>query len=243
MKIKTYKKELDYSYTLGMYATTDLLLNNKENVLKVAYNKKFASSDNYSKIKKLLENTKIDFLEDEKLVEKLSKRDNTDIVGIFKKEFSDLEKDSPHILLYQISDVGNLGTIIRSAFAFGINNIGIIKPAVDIFNPNVIRSSVGNYFHVNLQYFDSFEDYRKQFDDRNIFLFDIKAEKDIYATDYGANKKMTLLFGSEGEGIPNSIINDSEINKIKIYHDEKVESLNLATSVSIVASWIYSKKN
>ena len=59
------------------------------------------------------------------------------------------------------SDMGNLGTIIRTAVGFGCTDIGIISPAVDAYNPKVIRGSMGSFFKVNLQYFDSFEEYKE----------------------------------------------------------------------------------
>ena len=52
---------------------------------------------------------------------------------------------SNHIVLVNPSDMGNLGTIIRTAVGFGFTDIGIISPAVDAYNPKVIRGSMGSF--------------------------------------------------------------------------------------------------
>ena len=56
--------------------------------------------------------------------------------------------------------MGNLGTILRSCLGFGMKDIAIIKPGVDIFDPKVVRASMGSIFSLNISYFNSFEDYK-----------------------------------------------------------------------------------
>ena len=58
------------------------------------------------------------------------------------------------------SDMGNMGTIIRTGIGFGIRNLAIVEPAVDVFNPRVVRASMGSLFQMNFRYYDSFETYR-----------------------------------------------------------------------------------
>ena len=55
--------------------------------------------------------------------------------------------------------MGNMGTIIRTCVGFGIKNLAVIEPAVDIFNPKVVRASMGAVFHVNICRYDSFDTY------------------------------------------------------------------------------------
>ena len=123
--------------------------------------------------------------------------------------------------------MGNLGTIIRSAVGFGILNIAIIKPAVDLFSPKVIRSSMGAIFNVNIEYFDDFNAYLKE--KRNCYPFMLKATTSL--SKVIIKEPYSLIFGPEASGLDDSYLNVG--CPLIIRHNNTIDSLNLDNAVSI----------
>ena len=143
-----------------------------------------------------------------------------------------------NLFLENINDPGNLGTIIRTADWFGINNIFCSKESVDIYNPKVVQTSMGAICRVKVHYVKSAE-----------FLMDLcKLENfNIYGTFLEGNniyqedlsKNGLILMGSESHGISNEL--KPFINK-KLFipnypsNDETSESLNISVATAIVCS-------
>ena len=88
-----------------------------------------------------------------KLIRYLSPKENCYAIAIFDKYNNNLDDNENHLVLVNPSNGGNLGTIIRSSLGFGIKNIAIIRPGVDMFNPKRIRASMGAIFGVNNRIF------------------------------------------------------------------------------------------
>ena len=141
------------------------------------------------------------------------------------------EIDGNVLLLDNIQDPGNLGTIIRSAVAFGVNTIVASKNTVDFYNLKTIRSSEGMLFNVNLIKEDLEEIIEK-----------IKSEYYIYNTNVvngtniekvKINKPFALIMGNEGAGVSGDIQKLANEN-IYIPMKESCESLNVAMATSII---------
>lgn len=229
MRLKTYKKEFDYSYTLGILPTIELILKKPALVTEVIFSKPAVNNIDFSKLDKLCQDNYIDLREDTYLVGALAQKDNTTVIGVFKKFTMSLEQDKNHVLLYKPTDIGNLGMIIRSSVGFNRPNIGIIDNAVDCFNPKVIRASMGAFFSCNIEYFADLQSYLRKYGN-HIYAFDIKAKETIDNLEY--KKLNSFLFGTEGDGLPDSILNQCSTVKIK-FDSNSIESLNLANAVSI----------
>ncbi len=223
---KPYKKEFNYSYTLGFYPSLELAKYHPEIVEKVIYSSKAKQVEGLTLLKKYLPNCP--FEENEKQYERLSFKDNDHVVVIFKKYEEKLNKDEPHVVLVNPSDQGNLGNIMRTMAAFGFKNLAIISPAADHFNPKVIRASMGSAFFVKKQVFSSFEEYINKFPRKcypfmlqtNTYLSSVKLEQYPYA----------LIFGNEARGLPQEFL---KYGAIKIEQPGEVDSLNLPTAVAI----------
>ena len=117
----------------------------------------------------------------EQVMEKLSfTKSPQGIIAIANKKENkiDLNKEK-YLICDNVSDPGNLGTIIRSCRGFNIENLIIIKPGVDIFDPKVIRSSMGAIFNLNFAYFNSFEDYINLVQKRNFYPLMLKATTNL----------------------------------------------------------------
>ena len=232
-----YKKTSKESYTIGVYTTIELLKARPESVIEVILSSKGERNKGIHKIIELCKKNKTPLKYNDNLVGKLTRSDNNYAVAIFKKYSADPTKHDNHLVLIKPSDMGNTGTIIRSMTAFNLTSLIIIKPAVDIFDPKTVRSSMGSLFGIKFRYFDSFEDYLKGFENlsrpRHLYGFDISGKKSL--TDIKFEKPYSLIFGNEGEGfvekIKEQITKSGEL--IKIPQNENIDSLNLSVAVGI----------
>ena len=227
MEIKTYKKDLFYSYTLGAFPTIEMLKNHSQEAIKVYIHSSFKNEDAIALINEYRGKAEVEF--NDKMINKLSQKENCFVIGVFKKYQMKLE-NSNHVVLVNPSNMGNLGTIIRSCLGFNIKNIAIIRPGVDFFDPKVIRASMGSIFSCNISYFPTFEDYRKCFPDHIIHTFMLQASQTLQETTFDKSKYSSLVFGNESSGLDLSFLDD---NSIIIKHSNLIDSLNLPISVAI----------
>ena len=226
--MKKYKKSDTESYTLGTTLTLELLNKKIEYVKRIYIHEKLEKNDTYYKIVDICKKNNIEIIESDKTINTLSDKENCYVIGVFEKFNTKLDNDSNHVVLVNPSNMGNLGTIIRSSVGFGINNLIIIKPAVDIFDPKVIRSSMGAIFNLNFQYFDSFEDYSKIYK-REYYPFMLKAKTKLNEVE--KKYPCSLIFGAEATGLNDSYLEVG--TPIIIKHKNIIDSLNLDNAVSI----------
>ena len=140
------------------------------------------------------------------------------------------------VLLEGIKDPGNLGTILRSASAFGIDAIILYGDTVDLYNPKCDRSTVGNLWKVPVFKMDDlniFKDYER-------IATLPKGVNVIPLKSYKPTNKVLLMFGSEAEGLSEKLKNFATKN-ITIEMKENVESLNLSVSASIIMYELFTK--
>ncbi len=145
-----------------------------------------------------------------------------------KEDFKQLKKV---ILLENIKDAGNLGTIIRSSTAFGANGIVLYGDCVDLYNPKCVRSSVGNLWKLPIIHIEKFCELGETF--KNFTRIATLPKANHYLKDFKAKYPMLIMFGSEADGLSEELINFST-DSLKIEMAKTVESLNLATSVSVI---------
>ncbi len=230
-KLKSYKKESEYSYTFGAFPTIELLSHRPEVVRKVLINSKFDEGIMRENIYNICKRNNIEILMDDKLFNKLSPKENCYVIGVFDKFSSCLEKDKPHIVLVNPNNQGNLGTIIRTIVGFGINNLAIIRPGVDIFDPKVLRSSMGAFFSLNFSYYESFTDYMKSYSNHKIYTFMLKGKPVLESLKADESTPFSLVFGNEASGLSEDFSNYG--TSIRIPHLNTIDSLNLPLAVGI----------
>ena len=138
-----------------------------------------------------------------------------------------LNPDFPMVYLDQISDPGNLGTIIRTCDWFGIKQIGISPNSVEFYNPKVVRSSMGSHFNMKYLGTPSSEDLNRF----NLIGADFNQGKDI--NDISNPKNWALVMGSEASGISKTM-NKKISSYVKIEKFGKGESLNIGVAMGIV---------
>lgn len=173
----------------------------------------------------------------ESVMKKLANTDSVpNILAIVKKQKKEEIKGNV-LILDDIHDPGNLGTIIRSAVAFGIDTIIVSNNTVDIYNPKVLRSTEGMIFHIN---------YIKG--ELNEIIPSLKGYN-IYTTnvvngtrldEINISKPYALIIGSEAKGVSKNI--EQLADKIVyIPMMEKCESLNAGVSASIILYSFFTK--
>lgn len=145
-----------------------------------------------------------------------------------KEDFKQLKKV---VLLENIKDAGNLGTIIRSSTAFGADGIVLYGDCVDLYNPKCVRSSVGNLWKLPIIHIERFCELGETF--KNFTRIATLPKANHYLKDFKAKYPMLIMFGSEADGLSEELINFST-DSLKIEMAKTVESLNLATSVSVI---------
>lgn len=241
MEIKSYKKDAEYSYTLGAFPTFELLDAMPEYVEEVIVHSSFTDRDKLEQ-KCISAGHRIPVTENNKLIAKLSDKENVYVIGVFRKFEQQLDPDKPHVVLVNPGNMGNLGTIIRTACGFGINDMAIIEPAADAFNPKTVRASMGSLFRIRHQSFESFEEYMRLFDcepkaagqdalRRSIFTFMLNGKKPLTVADCPKPALYSLVFGNEATGLPNEFLDYG--TSIIIPQTEFVDSLNLTIAAGI----------
>lgn len=166
------------------------------------------------------------------VMKKLSDLDTPpNIIGLCKmkeeKKFND-----KIVILDGIQDPGNLGTIIRSCVAFGVDTIILSLNTVDLYNPKVVRATQGMLFKVNVIRKDLM-DIIKEIKNNNIPVYTTNVENGENIKDVDETGKYALIVGNEGQGVSGEVSNLAD-KRIYIPMKKEVESLNVAVATSIL---------
>lgn len=173
--------------------------------------------------------TKEIFQINEKINKHYSNLENpSGITAVYKKR-KNKHTDGPVVFLNNINDPGNIGTILRTSFAFGFKNIVIDKFSAEIYNPKTLQASKDSIFSLNI-YEDGDINWLKKFKDP-IYTTSSKNGTDLQKIK--TQKNFCLVFGNETRGIDEEIQKLAK-QKIKIEMKEELESLNVAISASII---------
>lgn len=136
------------------------------------------------------------------------------------------------IALEDLQDPGNLGTIIRTAEGAGVTGIIMSRDTVDIYNPKVVRATMGSIFRMKFCFVENFAGWVKECNDRGIITYGAHIKgQNFYDNDY--RKATVFCIGNEGKGLSDEV--SYAVNKkIFIPMEGKVESLNAATAATVL---------
>ena len=168
----------------------------------------------------------------ENVMKSLSNLDTPyNIIGVCSY-IKEKEIENKVLMLDDVQDPGNLGTIIRSSVAFNIDTIILSKNTVDVYNDKVLRASQGMNFHINIIK----DDLNKRINDLKnngykIYTTDVNNGKDLKSIKI--SDKYVIIMGNEGNGVSNEISNFAD-EKIYINMNKNCESLNVAVATSII---------
>ncbi len=228
--IKPYKKGCGYSYALGAFPTIELLKKKPEKAIGVYIHSTYTDREF---VERLCEENGIAVWENDKAIARLSDKENVYVIGVFETFEEKPDRDLPHLMLVNPSNMGNAGTIFRTCLAFGIHDIAIIAPGVDVMNPKVVRASMGAVFSLRIAVFNSFEEYVSLATGfgRKYFPFMLTGKNQLTVRTCPKPDVYTLIFGNEATGLPEEY---GEIGEsILIPQSDEVDSLNLTIAVGI----------
>lgn len=166
------------------------------------------------------------------VMKKLSSMDSyPKVIGICNKK--EEEKIGGKILILDdIQDPGNLGTMIRSSVAFNIDTIILSPKTVDLYNQKVIRSTQGMLFNINIIVRD-LEGIIPKLKEDNYKIYGTKVENGKDVKEVQKEEKYALIIGNEGNGMSREVSNLCD-EYLYIKMNENVESLNAAVAASIL---------
>lgn len=226
---KRYRKEDSVSYSLGITLTFELLKYKTEYVNRVFVHSAMKQGETLDKLEGLCKNAGIEVVYTDKIFNVLSQKENCYVIGEFRKFKGNLSKEKSHIVLVNPSNAGNMGTIMRSALGFGLNQMAIIRPAVDAFDPKTVRASMGAVFSTEFVYFDTFEEYQKVYGQRELYPFMLNAKSSLH--EVKPQGIFSLIFGNEATGLPEEF--EQIGTSVIIPHSKRIDSLNLPIAASI----------
>ena len=173
--------------------------------------------------------SKIDqYIVSKEIMEKISSSKTPQgIVAVCKMKKEEEIKGNKVLLLDGVSDPGNLGTIFRSALAFGFNDIVLVNNCCSIYNEKVLQSSQGAIFNLNIVLDKNIDELKKQ--GYKIFSTEIKGSESIEKV--GKPEKLVLVLGNEAHGVSQEILNKSD-KRVRI-DINNIESLNVAIAGAI----------
>jgi TrmH family RNA methyltransferase len=157
------------------------------------------------------------------------------IAKITKRSIEELYKLKNPLVLFleEVQDPGNMGTIIRTADAFNIDGIIISEGSVDIYNPKVIRSTMGSIFRMPIYYIENNIETIEGLKNMGFKIFATSLEGKDYIYNIDFKNSSLILMGNESKGLSTEL-NILANKRIKIPILGGAESLNVAIASSII---------
>lgn len=175
------------------------------------------------------------YLAEDRVIKKLSDLDTPQgIIAVLPYlGFVPQRNLSKVLILDSLQDPGNMGTIIRTADATDIDGIILSKGCVDIYNPKVLRATMGSIFRVFLMRVDNLEDtiVNLKCEGLTILGAHLNSNKNYFDVDF--TKNVAVVIGNEANGISDKITNMCD-ELIKIPMIGEIESLNAGVSASVI---------
>ncbi|MHC1748794.1 MAG: TrmH family RNA methyltransferase [Cellulosilyticaceae bacterium] len=166
------------------------------------------------------------------------------IVKIHEYSLMDItNKPNPfYLVLENIQDPGNLGTIIRTAYGFGVDAVFLTKGCCDLYSPKTVRSTMGAVFHVPIIMDVMIEECLTWFKEKEIKIYATALEdsEPIFKKNFTTGG--ALVIGNEGNGI-SEVVRELADEKISIPMPGGLESLNASIAASICMYEIMKQKH
>ena len=230
--LKPYGAELSYSNAPGVFPSLALMQAAPERAKRLLLSEK-AQGDGVEKLRAICREHRVREEIADKALSRVSGKQNCFAAVVFEKWQSELNGDAPHVVLHHPMDEGNLGTIQRTLLGLGILDIAVIRPAADIFDPKVVRATMGAIFSLRVKQYDDFSLYRAEHPKHTLYPFMLDGSVLLREAVRLRREPFALVFGNEGSGLP------AEFAKlgcaVRIPHNDKIDSLNLSIAVGIGA--------
>ncbi len=232
--IKMYE-EAPVESIVDVYVAKDMEKRLRENA---------GSKDNI--IWKKLQNSGYELVSDEVFARMSDTQAPQGILCVLKRPEHTLQKllkqESPLlVILENLQDPGNLGTIIRTGEGAGITGVIMSTQTVDIFNPKTIRATMGSIFRVPFVYVDSLKETIENLHKKGIRTYAAHLKGEVCYQDISFREPTAFLIGNEGNGLTKETA-DAAKCYIKIPMEGQVESLNAAVATALLMYEAYRQR-
>lgn len=146
------------------------------------------------------------------------------------------------VLLENLQDPGNMGTIIRTGEGAGITGVIMSADTVDIYNPKVIRATMGSIYRVPFIYVEDIRATIKDLNSKGICTYAAHLKGETYYDGVSFKKPTAFIIGNEGSGLTEETA-ELAMSYIKIPMEGKVESLNAAIATSLLIYEAHRQRN
>lgn len=186
----------------------------------------------------MLEDLSFEAVEDHVFTQMSDTQTPQGVLAIIRRQEPDpdqlLDQPDPFLLLIEnLQDPGNLGTMIRTAEGAGVTGILISRESVDLYNPKTIRSTMGSIYRVPVHIADSLTGLIPPLHQRGIRTYAAHLRGTEAYTDADYRKGTAFLIGNEGNGLTEELA-DAADQYIRIPMEGQVESLNAAMAAGIL---------
>lgn len=237
--LKSKNRQKESKYIIEGYRILTLAIECNADLDYIFINEAFEDKEEHRKFLNILDEKNIKvFKTTNNIFKELIDTENTQgILGVIKFKDRKIENnikidDKFILILDRIQDPGNMGTIIRTADAAGVDAIIALKGCVDIYNPKVIRSTMGSIFDMNIINCTQ-EECIEEIKSRGFKIVSSYLNTNNYYNETKYYEKTALVIGNEANGVNDDLIKESNILvKIPIYGN--AESLNAAISSAIL---------
>ncbi|NJK49453.1 RNA methyltransferase [Candidatus Gracilibacteria bacterium] len=137
------------------------------------------------------------------------------------------------LVLERLQDPGNLGTIIRTSVAAGVDGLWLSDNSVDLDNPKVLRSSAGAWFHLPIAISSNLTEVVKKYRSQGVQIIATLPKVDKLYWEIDFKHPTLILLGNEGAGLTEELVSLSDL-QVKIPLHEGVESLNVAIASALL---------
>ncbi len=229
MSYRRYKRDDEHTYVLGAFPAIEAVESRPDLVIEVILSTKLKDS---IQLEEKLDKLGIVYKVDDRTLNRISNRRDNFVLAVMKKEEMKLEAGK-HLVLHHPSNMGNIGTIIRTMLGLGYRDLAIVGDSADFQDPRVIRASMGAFYKLRIEAFEDIGAYKEAFPNNRLYSF-MLAEEAIYLDELegnGSGEEFSLVFGNEGEGLPEYFINLGQ--PVKIPQSKEVDSLNLTIAAGL----------
>ncbi len=230
-KLEPYSRKLDYSYQLGVFPSLMLLEARPDCAQRLLLHPAGLENEGVVKLRERCAALGVREEMAERVLRRESKKDNCFAGLVFKKYDCPLDPAASHAVLCQISDNGNAGTAMRSLLGFGVRDVAVVRPCVDVFDPHVLRASMGAFFKLRVKVYEDFDTYRADFPGRPLYPFMLDGARPLNEVAREAKPPFSLVFGNEQTGLPARFAALGQ--SVFIPQSDEIDSLNLAVAVSV----------
>lgn len=146
------------------------------------------------------------------------------------------------VVLENLQDPGNLGTIVRTGEGAGITGVIMSEQTVDIFNPKTIRATMGSIYRVPFVYVKDMKDTLQKLHEKGIHTYAAHLKGATYYNEFSFEAPTAFLIGNEGNGLQKETADLAE-HYLKIPMEGQVESLNAAIATSLLIYEAHRQRN